>query len=230
MGSEILRAHQTTKSCQFHCSTDCWKTIFLGFSHTSAPPCKRSNALSFVLNYLFKNVCVVNKHLKNRNSIFLHDKSPACLLPIRRRLRSLSSGVFFYHAAHCTLPCRNWGSGCCAKTFSHWLLLQGTDYPPQFLTQNALEQPGPGLQNQPASLETMIKKYVSCLSLCISSFWPCPIFLHNSLASIFIQANCAAPFGSHIGSPYLNSTKTYSSSRFSISMDGTSITQFHSYQ
>lgn len=123
MGSEILRAHQTTKSCQFHCSTDCWKTIFLGFSHTSAPPCKRSNALSFVLNYLFKNVCVVNKHLNNRNSIFLHDRSPACLLPIRRRLRSLSSGVFFYHAAHCTLPCRNWGSGCCAKTFSHWLLL-----------------------------------------------------------------------------------------------------------
>ena len=57
-----------------------------------------------------------------------------------------------------TLPCRNWGSGCCAKTFIHWLLLQGTDYPPQFFTQNALEHPGPGLQNQPASLETMIKK------------------------------------------------------------------------
>lgn len=75
----------------------------------------------------------------------------------------------------------------------------------------------------------MIKKYVSRLSHCISGFWPCPIFLCNSLASIFIQANCAAPFRFHTGSPYLNSTKPYSSSRFSISMDGTSITQFHSY-
>lgn len=66
----------------------------------------------------------------------------------------------------------------------------------------------------------MIKKYVFCLNLCISSFWPLPVFLHNSLASIFIQANCAAPFGSPYRQPIFKLNKTYSSSRFSNVFNG----------